>query len=54
MILGQVRGMKEHELTLVFHTSAMHDIGKLGGSDAILYKKGTLSPDECREMKRHI
>ena len=51
--LGRAHGMKEHELTLFFHASAMHDIGKLGISDGILHKKGTLTPDEFEEMKRH-
>ncbi len=53
VILGRAHGAKEHELTLLFHASAMHDIGKLGISDAILHKKGTLTPDEFEEMKRH-
>lgn len=53
VILGRAHGMKEPELTLFFHASAMHDIGKLGVSDAILHKKGTLTPDEFEEMKRH-
>ena len=53
VILGRAHGMKEHELTLLFHASAMHDIGKLGISDTILHKKGTLTPDEFEEMKRH-
>ncbi|AGF79975.1 CheY-like receiver and HD-GYP domain-containing response regulator [Desulfocapsa sulfexigens DSM 10523] len=53
VILGRAHGMPEHELTLLFHASAMHDIGKLGISDAILHKKGTLTPDEFDEMKRH-
>jgi len=53
VILGRAHGMREHELTLFFHASAMHDIGKLGISDAILHKKGTLTPDEFDEMKRH-
>ena len=53
VILGRAHGMREHELTLFFHASAMHDIGKLGISDAILHKKGTLTPDEFEEMKRH-
>jgi cyclic di-GMP phosphodiesterase len=53
VVLGRAHGMKEHELTLFFHASAMHDIGKLGVSDSILHKKGTLTPDEFTEMKRH-
>jgi cyclic di-GMP phosphodiesterase len=53
VIIGRAHGMGEHELTLFFHASAMHDIGKLGISDSILHKKGTLTPDEFEEMKRH-
>ncbi len=53
VILGRAHGMGERELILVFHASAMHDIGKLGISDAILHKKGALTPDEFEEMKRH-
>ena len=53
VIIGRAHGMNEHELTLLFHASAMHDIGKLGVNDTILHKKGTLTPDEFGEMKRH-
>ncbi len=53
VIIGRAHGMKEHELTLLLHASAMHDIGKLGISDTILNKRGTLTPDEFEEMKRH-
>lgn len=53
VILGREHGMRERELTLFFHASAMHDIGKLGISDVILHKKGTLTPDEFEEMKQH-
>ncbi|MEA3469638.1 MAG: response regulator [Thermodesulfobacteriota bacterium] len=53
VILGRAHGMGEGELNLFFYASAMHDIGKLGISDAILHKKGTLTPDEFDEMKRH-
>ena len=30
-----------------------HDIGKVGISDSILFKKGSLTPEEWTEMKRH-
>ncbi|MBL4901163.1 MAG: response regulator [Desulfocapsa sp.] len=53
VVIGRAHGMRESELALFFHASAMHDIGKLGISDVILHKKGTLTPDEFDEMKRH-
>lgn len=31
----------------------LHDVGKLGISEAILLKPGALTPDEHREMRRH-
>jgi diguanylate cyclase (GGDEF)-like protein/putative nucleotidyltransferase with HDIG domain len=31
----------------------LHDVGKLGISDAILYKPAALDPDEWEEIKRH-
>ena len=33
--------------------AAMHDIGKLGVPDAILQKRGTLSPEERRAVEAH-
>ena len=53
VILGRAHGMNGEELTLFFHASAMHDIGKLGISDTILHKKEKLTRDEFNEMKRH-
>ena len=34
-------------------SSPLHDIGKVGISDAILHKPGPLTPDERRDMERH-
>ncbi len=44
----------EHELVeMLFLTSPLHDIGKIGIPDAILLKRDSLSADECGVMKRH-
>ena len=32
----------------------MHDVGKIGIPDRILQKPGPLSPEEWREMQRHV
>ncbi len=41
------------ELRDVYWGALLHDIGKIGIPDAILLKRGPLSPQEWREMRRH-
>lgn len=43
------------DITEVISRAAMlHDIGKIGIKDAILQKKGTLTPEEYAEIKEHV
>jgi len=37
----------------MFYASPLHDVGKLGVMDSILFKKGNLDYDEFEEMKKH-
>ena len=37
----------------IFHAAPMHDVGKIGISDAILLKPGRLDADEWEIMKKH-
>ena len=46
-------GMNEDAATEIGYSSMMHDVGKLHVPDAILKKKGALTPEEWQEMKKH-
>lgn len=46
-------GLKEKEAELIELAAPMHDLGKIGISDAILRKPGKLDPDEWEIMKTH-
>ena len=43
----------ERYVEMIYHASAMHDIGKVGIADAILQKPGKLTPEEFEIMKAH-
>ncbi len=46
-------GQSEQEINDIILLAQFHDIGKVGISDAILFKPGKLSPLKYAEMKRH-
>jgi len=45
--------MSAGEINRMRLAGLMHDIGKIGISDQILNKEGTLTPEERKELKRH-
>lgn len=51
--IGQQMGLSEDELEVLRLGALLHDIGKIGVSDAILRKPGTLTDDELEQIKRH-
>lgn len=51
--LALASGWNKNEAEVLFHASAMHDIGKIGISDSILKKTGKLDDEEMQEMKNH-
>jgi putative two-component system response regulator len=60
MLAEGMRNMKLHKAHLsdvfiehLYQASALHDIGKVGISDAILLKPGKLTPEEFEVMKKH-
>lgn len=43
----------EGELNLIHKTALLHDIGKIGVRDAVLYKEGRLTDEEFDQIKLH-
>ncbi len=52
-VLAQELGMDRGFVELVFLTSPLHDIGKIGIPDRILMNTGKLSPEAWRTMQGH-
>ncbi len=42
-----------HRLRQIYWGSLLHDVGKIGVSDAVLLKQGELNDDEWKEMRTH-
>jgi putative two-component system response regulator len=51
--LGQAMKLHQHQLTLLRYGAILHDIGKVGVSEAVLCKPGPLDNEEWREMRKH-
>ncbi|WP_306534917.1 HD domain-containing phosphohydrolase [Geobacter sp.] len=51
--LSRVMGLADDFVETITVASAMHDIGKIGIPDSILFKSGPLSRDEFETIKRH-
>jgi HD-GYP domain-containing protein (c-di-GMP phosphodiesterase class II) len=52
-MIAQGMGIPEREVESIRYASPLHDIGKVGISDAILLKPGRLTAEEFEEMKKH-
>src|SRR6266480_7434033 len=53
-LLGQRFGLAENALDTLYRGGIIHDIGKIGVSDAILHKPGPLDPIEIPQMQAHV
>lgn len=53
VMIAEAIGMNRHDVEQVRHSSAMHDVGKLGIPDDILNKPGKLTVDEFEIIKTH-
>ncbi len=50
---AQALGLDAELVEEVYAAGVVHDLGKLGITDAILYKPGPLEPHEWQEIRRH-
>jgi len=53
LLLGQAIGLPYEELKNIMLLAKIHDIGKVGIDDSILFKRGSLDRTEWEEIKRH-
>jgi HD-GYP domain-containing protein (c-di-GMP phosphodiesterase class II) len=51
--IGEEIGLSERELSDLYQSGLLHDIGKIGIQDAILQKEGRLTPEEFEEVRQH-
>ena len=51
--LARALGLPEAQVALIRKAAPLHDIGKIGVPDAVLYKKGKFNADEYAAMKDH-
>ncbi len=52
-LLGEELGLSGEQLKALERGALLHDIGKIGISDTILHKSGSLTPDEWKIMRVH-
>jgi putative two-component system response regulator len=52
-IIAQAYGLPESEAELLFNAAALHDAGKIGIPDSILFKSGKLTKDEWEIIRSH-
>ncbi|MGV8145018.1 MAG: HD-GYP domain-containing protein [Alkaliphilus sp.] len=53
IMIGEKIGLSLHDLKSLQYGSILHDIGKIGISDEILLKNGTLTEEEYELIKTH-
>jgi HD-GYP domain-containing protein (c-di-GMP phosphodiesterase class II) len=52
--LGRELNLPEEELSDLYLTGLLHDIGKIGIRDSVLGKPGPLTPEESEHLKEHV
>src|SRR5204862_3805247 len=51
--MGKQLNLNKSDLNLLRDAAKLHDLGKIGVTDAVLKKEGPLTNDEMEMMKRH-
>ncbi|MBL8817480.1 MAG: response regulator [Planctomyces sp.] len=52
-LIAKQMGYPEHHLEMLEQAAQLHDVGKIGIPDSILFKPGRLAVDEYEMLKRH-
>ena len=52
--LARAMGLDERQVELIRHAAPLHDIGKIGISDAVLLKPSALTSEEWDEVRGHV
>jgi putative two-component system response regulator len=52
-LLAQELCLSLEEVDLILRAAPLHDLGKVAVADEILLKRGSLTEDECRVMRKH-
>lgn len=53
LVLARLAGLEQEEVEAIGYGAVLHDIGKIGTSEAVLTKPGRLTDAELTEMQRH-
>jgi putative two-component system response regulator len=53
VMLGEALGLPSQDLTSLYRGGFLHDIGKIGVPDSILFKRGMLTGEEWEVMRSH-
>jgi putative two-component system response regulator len=53
IVLAQALGLSKTDQLALFRGGYLHDIGKIAIPDAVLFKRGKLSPEEWKVMRQH-
>lgn len=51
--MGRTLRLKDEDIGALVKAGRLHDVGKIGISDAVLLKPGPLTPEEKKEVERH-